>query len=330
MNSQQQQEAWFDAWLDAKLEGRPLPSPDSDPGEDVQNSTDSANRLHAMVSRFDRRDHVASEQDRIWNRTLELVATQRRGTWTINRFRPGWSAVVSTLVAAVVILAIVAGFRRFEFGHEAVSGNGQFGESGASSGGNEVTLAFGENGCAAEPIDRDLLLGVLTAEPMSRSQRSTTVVEFDEGTVSTQDVEYFATMAESFYTCLYLGRPMSALQFATEEFIRDWVMGQVVFTYGVVTLDQTELYVDLLVDRELDSASDGFRPIGETFLTPEIRITEWLETTDGRVHLSVDWVLQGANDPSRFPANVPDVIVISRAESGSWGIDSFGSEIVGG
>lgn len=333
MNSQQQQEAWFDAWLDAKLDGRPLPllesgSMSDDDMQMIRSTIESASQLHAMATRADRGDRIPEEQDRVWNRVLDLVARKPRRLGSVSRFRPGWSAIVSTLVAAVVILAIVAGFRRYDFGNETGSGNVQFGSSGSNDISDTFAIPFGEGGCTAEPIERETLLGILAAEPMPRSPRSTTGVEFDEGTVSIQDVEYFGTLAESFYTCFYLGRPMSALQFATEEFIRDWVMSQVVFTYGVVTLDQTELYVDLLVERETSATRDGFLPIGKTVLTPIPRVTEWLETTDGRVHLTVDWVVQGVNEPGLNPANIPNAIVISRAESGVWGIDLLGSEVI--
>lgn len=335
MNRQHEQEAWFDTWLDDRSNGSTTLPPDDDSMDSadlaaLRSLAEGSADFHGLAARAERRDHPAAEQDLIWKRVLELQAKQPTSLRSLRSFRPGWSAVLSTLVAAVVLLAIVAGFRRFDFGSESGPGNLQFGSSGSVAVGEDFNIPFGEGGCTAEPMDREKLLAVLYAEPASRSVRSTTGVEFDEGTVSIQDVGYFASLAESFHTCLYLGRPMSALQMATEEFVRDWVMNQVVFTYGVVTREEVELFVDTLLAREASADREGFYPIGDTIFTPNIRVTEWLETTDGRIHLTVDWINQGMDDQAGYPANMPDSIVITRSEAGIWGIDRFGSDIVGG
>jgi hypothetical protein len=324
-------EAWFDTWLDAKLSGKPLPAVDPgsfDVGDmhSLQAVTDGAARFHTLATQSERRDHHRIEQDQIWKRVLE---DQGKPIAARHRFRPGWSAVLSTLVAAVVLIALIAGFRKFDFGEEPGGNTAiEFGSSGKS----DVDIGtFADAGCSTEPVSKENLLNALISPPDNAIPRSNTILPSEETDIFDEDIPPLIHMANQFYTCLFEGRPMSALSLTTTSFRQDWVMSQVAFTYGVFSDEAVTKYVDSLVEKEDQSRADGFNPIGTTFFSPEFQPTGWSQTDDWRVHLRAIWTAGGGQAELRnYLVNPPSEVVFMRSPTGDWLIDRIGSDIDGG
>ena len=326
-------EAWFDTWLDAKLSGKPPPPIDPDGfGADellsLQGATDGAGQFHALASHAERRDHGQSEQDQIWNRVLEDRANRPTPFRASRRFRPGWSAVISTLVAAVVLLAIVAGFRKFDFGEETGDPEVQFGASGSEVISDANLGSLADYSCDVEPISRQVLLDALATPPGDPVPRVMEVIPTDQASLNNNEIDPLISTATLFYTCLLEGKPMSALSMTTTVFKKDWVRSQIAFTYGVFSDEEVEAYVDSLVEKENRSREEGFAPLGTTFFAPEFQNTNWVQTADGRIHLVSIWPTSGDQaELKTYLSSPPDYVVFARQETGDWLVDRIGSDI---
>jgi hypothetical protein len=343
MINNRQREDWFDTWLEARLgDGTtpPIGEDALDPrdAEAAHFATDGAGRFHAMASRAERHDHNPIERRQIWEQVLAGQAQERKrfgGGGGLRQVRPSWSAIASTMVAAMLVLAIVAGFRKFDFGREEndslPSESTQYGlVIPRVDGDRPWNFVITETTCDVEPLSREELLKSLGYPADEAMPRSLETLPEEMRTIAPEKMPELVEVADLFFACLREGRPMSALSLTTSGFRQEWVMNHIVTTYGAASDEEVLAYVDQLVRAERGEIGIIRAPGSNVFL-PAFDSNAWVQTTDKRLHLLVNWQSAQVNaEMSAYLVRPPTTIVFDNREIGLWRIDRLGTDPVGG
>jgi hypothetical protein len=349
-----QRDTWFDDWLDARVAGTlSHPAPDlaslnETNQEAVQQATTAADQVHALTAQNGGFEDSA-EMHAVWEKVTSQQALQ--APTFVTRpvpFRLTWSAVASVAIAAALVVGIIAGFRGFDGNFFGGGGSGdggeqiQFAAPGPSTA-TPVVVASDDGSfivaattCTTEPLTRDELLAELAAGPKYLSQRSIDIMQPDDDrNIDNAAASNLFDMANQYFACMAEGKPMSALALTNFAFKQEWISTYLAITQGSLSDAAIEALVDDLVGQqeasEAGQAEEEAPASGEYLPAFKSDSFAYVQTTDGRVHLIMNWISpEGPPKTATYLTQVPNDVTFENEETGEWQIDLIGFSNYGG
>jgi hypothetical protein len=297
------------------------------PDDELRADAETARRFHTMAQRStpQRNDgRMSTAMRRTWEE-ISMPATSPvhvLAAEPVTAMRPfstrsfSWMSIVSGVVAAVIVLGLVIGNRGFD---------GRLG-GGADPGNLAMLPAMGtpvgvEPGgfCTTPGLSREDVLKRISREPISLSLSGATL---ESTSTDAETTEQVFKRGDQFFMCLAEGKPLSAMTYMSDVFLRDWIFRLMISEDNGTSNGDL---VAILDELEKQQSAPHLAQRGNANI-PQLGI-EWhpRTTLDGHVHVSVSWPAadKAGDAASSVSAMLPKEVVFVK-EEGLWKVHEFG------